>query len=62
MWRYREWLPLAEGEAPVTLGEGGTPLLEVRRLAAKHGFRDLRVKEEGANPPDRSRPADSPPR
>jgi len=50
MWRYREWLPLAEGEAPVTLGEGGTPLLEVRRLAAKHGFRDLRVKEEGANP------------
>ena len=50
MWRYREWLPLAEGEAPVTLGEGGTPLLEVPRLAAKHGFRDLRVKEEGANP------------
>jgi threonine synthase len=50
MWRYREWLPLAEGEAPVTLGEGGTPLLEVPRLAAQHGFRDLRVKEEGANP------------
>jgi threonine synthase len=50
MWRYREWLPLADGEAPVTLGEGGTPLLLVPRLAAKHGFRDLRVKEEGANP------------
>jgi threonine synthase len=50
MWRYREWLPLAEGETPVTLGEGGTPLLEVPRLAAKHGFRDLRVKEEGGNP------------
>jgi len=50
MWRYREWLPLADGEAPVTLGEGGTPLLTVPRLAAKHGFRDLRVKEEGSNP------------
>src|SRR5213595_1821199 len=50
MWRYREWLPLANGEAPVTLGEGGTPLLTVPRLAAKHGFRELRVKEEGANP------------
>src|SRR5438874_3330509 len=50
MWRYREWLPLADGEAPITLGEGGTPLLTVPRLAAKHGFRDLRVKEEGANP------------
>jgi len=50
MWRYREWLPLADGETPVTLGEGGTPLLAVPRLAAKHGFRELLVKEEGANP------------
>jgi threonine synthase len=50
MWRYREWLPLADGEAPLTLGEGGTPLLSVPRLAAKHGFHDLLVKEEGANP------------
>src|SRR5881397_1888471 len=50
MWRYREWLPLADGEAPVTLGEGGTPLLAVPRLAEQHGFRDLRVKEEGTNP------------
>jgi threonine synthase len=43
-------LPLADGEAPVTLGEGGTPLPSVPRLAAQHGFRDLRVKEEGVNP------------
>ena len=50
MWRYREWLPLADSEAPITLGEGGTPLLTVPRLAAKHGFRALLVKEEGANP------------
>ena len=50
MWRYREWLPLGDGEAPVTLGEGGTPLLSVPRLAAKHGFQDLRVKDEGSNP------------
>jgi threonine synthase len=50
MWRYREWLPLADGESPVSLGEGGTPLLQVDRIAAKHGFQDLRVKDEGANP------------
>jgi threonine synthase len=43
MWRYKEWLPLAEREAPVTLGEGGTPLLAVPRVAATHGFRDLWV-------------------
>jgi threonine synthase len=50
MWRYREWLPLADGEAPVTLGEGGTPLLAVPHIAGRHGFRDLRVKDEGSNP------------
>src|SRR5207247_1600986 len=50
MWRYREWLPLADREAPISLGEGGTPLLTVPRLAAKHGLRGLFVKEEGANP------------
>jgi len=50
MWRYREWLPLTDGEAPITLGEGGTPLLAVPRLAAKHRLPELRVKEEGANP------------
>jgi threonine synthase len=50
MWRYREWLPLRKGESPVTLGEGGTPLLVVERLATQHGFRDLRVKDEGPNP------------
>ena len=50
MWRYREWLPLADGETPITLGEGGTPLLHAARLAARHGFADLLVKEEGTNP------------
>jgi len=50
MWRYREWLPLAAGESPVTLGEGGTPLLGVPRLAARYGFERLWIKEEGINP------------
>jgi len=50
MWRYREWLPLAEGEGRLPWERAGRRSLEVRRLAAKHGFRDLRVKEEGANP------------
>ena len=50
MWRYRPWLPLAEGEHPVTLGEGGTPLLPARRLGARHGFEQLWVKDESTNP------------
>src|SRR5437870_11581720 len=50
MWRYPESLPLAEAEAPITLGEGGTPLLTVPRGAPKHGLRGRFVPEEGANP------------
>jgi threonine synthase len=50
MWRYGGWLPLNEGERPVTLGEGGTPLLAAKRLGAKHGFEHLWIKDEGTNP------------
>jgi threonine synthase len=50
MWRYREVMPLAAGEEPVTLGEGGTPLLEAPELAQLVGVRQVLVKEEGLNP------------
>ncbi len=50
MWRYRSFLPLAPNETPVSLGEGDTPLLQVNRLGAELGFRDLWVKDEAANP------------
>ncbi len=50
MWRYDGWLPLGDGEQPVTLGEGGTPLLKVDRIAARQGFDQLWVKDEATNP------------
>ncbi len=50
MWRYREVMPLAEGEHPLTLGEGGTPLLSLEALASKADVGELLVKEEGLNP------------
>ena len=50
MYRFRELLPLAASEEPVTLGEGGTPLLELPRLAAHLGLRHLWAKDEGQNP------------
>jgi threonine synthase len=46
VWRYRELLPLAEWVNPVSLGEGGTPLVRVDRAADPHVF----VKFEGSNP------------
>ncbi|HEV8471462.1 MAG TPA: threonine synthase [Methylomirabilota bacterium] len=50
MYRFRELTPLAEGDEPVTLGEGSTPLLALPRLAAHVGVRHLWGKDEGQNP------------
>ena len=33
--RYRDWLPLADDDPVVTLGEGSTPLVLAERLAAR---------------------------
>jgi threonine synthase len=50
MYRFRELTPLDDAEEPVTLGEGGTPLLALPRLAAHFGLRHLWGKDEGQNP------------
>lgn len=50
MWRYRAFLPLTSAEAPVSLGEGMTPLLAIPRAAADLGVTDLWIKDEGVNP------------
>jgi threonine synthase len=46
VWRYRDLLPLADGVEPVSLGEGGTPLVRIPRVAGVNVF----VKLEGSNP------------
>lgn len=50
MYRFRELIPLHAGEEPVTLGEGGTPLLGLGRLAQHLGLTALFAKDEGQNP------------
>jgi threonine synthase len=50
LWRYAPILPIADAAHRVTLGEGGTPLLDCPRLGAQLGVRRLLVKFEGANP------------
>jgi threonine synthase len=48
--RYRD-LVAREGEAfPITLGEGGTPLVRARRLGGDIGLANLYLKFEGTNP------------
>ena len=50
MYRFRELTPLAPSEEPITLGEGGTPLLPLPRLARHLGLHHLWAKDEGQNP------------
>jgi threonine synthase len=50
LWRYAAVLPIAAPEHRVSLGEGGTPLLEAPRLARSLGVRRLTLKFEGPNP------------
>jgi threonine synthase len=50
MWRYRRFLPLLPGEPPVTLGEGGTPLLRLERTGRALGLDQVWLKDESTNP------------
>ena len=50
LWRYREILPLPLDVEPVSLGEGGTPLLHAQRFGAQIGMSDLWIKDESLNP------------
>jgi threonine synthase len=50
MWRYREVLPVRHEENVVTLGEGMTPLLPLKRLGAALGLPNLMLKDEGISP------------
>jgi threonine synthase len=50
LWRYREMLPLFDGETPVTLGEGFTPLFHATSLGATLGLSRLYIKDESLNP------------
>lgn len=46
-FQWGEWLPYLDG---VSLGEGGTPCLDLHRLARELGIARLSVKHEGMNP------------
>ena len=50
LWRYREVLPLPRDAEPVSLGEGGTPLLRAERFGRELQLRELWIKDESQNP------------
>src|SRR5438874_3660308 len=50
LWRFRELLPLPANTEPISLGEGGTPLLRAKRFGEKSGMENLWIKDESQNP------------
>src|SRR5512143_3762657 len=50
VWRWKEFLPIADERNIVTLGEGVTPLHSCPRLAETLGIRECWVKDETQNP------------
>ncbi len=49
VWRYFELLPLDQRKNIVTLGEGGTPLIRAKKLAAELRMKNLYLKDETRN-------------
>src|ERR1700681_4683418 len=47
LWRWRELLPLPQDAEPISLGEGGTPLLRAKAFSDDV---DLWIKDESLNP------------
>src|SRR3989337_3047023 len=47
LWRYHEIMPVRDPQHRLTLGEGGTPLLDVPRIGSELGLANLLIKDEG---------------
>ncbi|MFW9962800.1 MAG: pyridoxal-phosphate dependent enzyme, partial [Candidatus Sifarchaeia archaeon] len=50
LWKYFELMPLRHRKNIVTLGEGGTPLVQSKKFADEWKLKDLLLKIETVNP------------
>ncbi len=50
LWRYHEVLPIYNTDNIVSMGEGGTPLIKSKALAASLGLKHLYIKDERQGP------------
>jgi threonine synthase len=50
MWRYRELLPLRNTANIVSMGEGGTPLIQANNMATMLGHDNIYIKDERQGP------------
>lgn len=50
MWRYFEFLPVIDERNVVSLGEGWTPILKLKKFGDAIGLKNLFLKDESFNP------------
>jgi threonine synthase len=50
LWRYRELLPVQDVNLELTMGEGGTPLLQAVNLGKMLGLPNILIKDERQGP------------
>ena len=50
LWRYFEMLPVKDPANIISLGEGSTPILPLKKLSAKYGYSSILMKDESYNP------------
>src|SRR5512135_389406 len=50
MWRYRELLPLRNPANIISMGEGGTPLIQANNMATMLGHDNIYIKDERQGP------------
>jgi threonine synthase len=50
MWRYFHWLPVSERRNIVSLGEGFTPLFQLKNIGEQLNMPNLLIKDESLNP------------
>lgn len=50
IWRYSEMLPVKDPANVISLGEGFTPILPLKKLSEKYGYSSILMKDESYNP------------
>ena len=50
VWKYKELIPIGVSSPPISMFEGGTPLIHCTRLGSEYGLKHLHVKFDGTNP------------
>ena len=50
LWRYFEMLPVKDPGNIISLGEGFTPILPLKKLSDKFGYSSVLMKDESGNP------------